>query len=410
MNLRRLYRTIESFASDRFRTDKELLKHVLNEIVKSPDIKIIGGRIWEFDARGGYFRLVHQIGQVQKIEARYKLPVDYPAFQWLEDQRSLIANETDGILRRAGITKFAATGVGEKIPSKHGAFPQYVLAFNADELDQSLLADLNIISVAVTSSLRGQKIEQRAKAMAKDIDKARDIQLSILPEPAKRFFDYDIYGTSEAAQIVGGDFFDYVASESDPDRLAIVVGDAASKGFSAAAQALYVVGALRMSTSFHVKISAVMSGINRLLNRTFSEEQFVTMVYVELTDNAKGLLLYANGGHNSPLVYHTATGTIEELEPTGQILGPFPGESFRVENTLVGPGDMVLIFTDGLSEARDGEGNMYTEERVKNFLKEHHARSAKEFADLLMADVKAFEGQAGSFDDKTLVVVKRREG
>lgn len=409
MNLRRLYRTIESFASDRFRTDKELLKHVLNEIVKSPDIKIIGGRIWEFDARGGFFRLVHQIGQLEKIEARYKLPVDYPAFQWLEDQRSFIANETDGILRRAGITKFAATGVGEKIPSKHGAFPQYVLAFNADELDQSLLADLNIISVAVTSSLRGQKIEQRAKAMAKDIDKARDIQLSILPEPAKRFFDYDIYGVSEAARIVGGDFFDYVASEADPDRLAIVVGDAASKGFSAAAQALYVVGALRMSTSFHVKISAVMSGINRLLNRTFSEEQFVTMVYVELTDNAKGLLLYANAGHNSPLVYHTSTGSIEELEPTGQILGPFPGESFRVENTLVAPGDMVLIFTDGLSEARDGEGNMYSEERVKNFLKEHHGLPAKEFADLLMADVNAFEGQAGSFDDKTLVVVKRQE-
>lgn len=409
MNLRRLYRTIESFASDRFDTDKELLKHVLNEIVKSPDIKIKGGRIWEFEPKGLAFRLVHQIGQIQRIEPRYRIPVDYPAFQWLGEQRSIIANETDPSLRRAGIVKFAATGVGERLTSKQGSFPQYVLAFNADELDQSLLADLNIISVAVTSSLRGQKIEQKAKAMAKDIDKVRDIQLSILPEPAKRFYHYDIYGMSEAAQIVGGDFFDYISSDADPDRLAVVVGDAASKGFSAAAQALYVVGALRMGMSFHMKISAVMGGINRLLNRTFSEEQFVTMVYAELTDNVKGLLLYSNAGHNSPLVYHAATGTVEELTPTGQILGPFPEETFRVENTMVAPGDMAVLFTDGLSEARDADGNFYTEERVRTFLEQHHKFPAKRFCETLMADVQAFEGSAGSHDDKTVVAIKRTE-
>ena len=409
MNLRRLYRTIESFASDRFSTDKELLKHVLNEIVKSPDIKIKGGRIWELDPKTLSFKVIQQIGLIERIETRYRLPVDYPAFQWLSEQRSIIANETDPSLKRIGIAKFAATGVGERVSTKHGSFPQYVLAFNADDLDQSLIADLNIISVAVTSSLRGQKIEQKAKAMAKDIDKARDIQLSILPEPAKRFFHYDIYGMSEAAQIVGGDFFDYVSSEADSDRLAIVVGDAASKGFSAAAQALYVVGALRMSTSFHMKIAAVMAGINRLLSRTFSEEQFVTMVYAELTDDAKGLLLYSNAGHNSPLVYHAASKTVEELEPTGQILGPFPEETFRVENTLVAPGDMLLIFTDGLSEARDADGSFYSEERIKKFLEAHHQLPARHFAEKLMADVKTFEGRAGSFDDKTVVVVKRAE-
>ena len=165
MNLRRLYRTIESFASDRFGTDKELLKHVLNEIVKSPDIKIKGGRIWEFEPKALSYRLFHQIGHIERIEARYRLPVDYPAFQWLADQRSIIANETEPSLRRVGILKFAATGVGERVSTKHGSFPPYVLAFNADELDQSLLADLNIISVAVTSSLRGQKIEQKDKEM-----------------------------------------------------------------------------------------------------------------------------------------------------------------------------------------------------------------------------------------------------
>lgn len=409
MNLRRLYRTIESFASDRFRTDKELLKHVVNEIVKSPDITLKGGRIWEYESKGQVFRIVHQIGQIDRLEPRYKLPVDYPAFQWLSEQRSILANETDAYLRKAGITKFAATGVGERIFVKGRSVPRYVLAFNADEIEQGLIADLNIISVAVTSSLRSQKIAQTATALAKDIDKAREIQLSILPESARRFYSYDVYGLSEAARIVGGDFFDYLADESDKDRLSIVVGDAASKGFSAAAQALYVVGALRMGISYNTKIAPLMSRINGLINRSFAEEQFVTMFYAELSDNSRGLLLYSNAGHNSPLVYHAGSGTIEELEPTGQILGPFPDETFRVENTMFAPGDTVLIYTDGVTEARDSEGTPYGEERLHRFLERQHSLTARALCEGLLADVKSFESSDGHMDDKTVVVIKRTD-
>ena len=408
MNQRRLYRTIESFASEHLRTEKDLLKHVLNEIVKSENLALKGGRIWQYEPTTESYRLIHQIGAIERLESGYKIAVaQYPVFVQLAEQRAMIANETDRYLRKKGILKFSAIGVGEKIKYKDAHVHQYVLAFNTEIPDQNLLPDLNIISVAVTSMLRSKKSEQKAALLEKDIDKARDIQQSILPESSARFSHYDIYGVSLPDRIVGGDFFDYLFSDEEKDRMSIVVGDAASKGLRAAAQALYVVGAIRMGISYHTKISSLMSRINKIVNRSFSEEQFVSMFYAELTENEKGLLLYSNAGHNSPIVLHAADGSIELLEPTGQLLGPFPQENYRVENTLLGIGDVVLIYTDGISEARDAAGRTYSEQRISDALQRLHGASPKVICEEILKDVQEFSRGADYSDDKTIVVFKR---
>ena len=409
MNLRRLYRTIESFASEHFKTDKEVLKHILNEIVKDENISIKGGRIWQYETASESYRLIHQIGVIEKVEIGYKIGVaHYPMFQTLAEQRTVIAHETDKYLRKKGIIKYSATGVGEKIKWRTGFVYQYVLAFNSDFIDQSLQADLNIISLAATSVIRGRKIERKARQLEMDIDKAREIQLNILPESLFKFYDYEIYGISQPDRIVGGDFFDYLYTDSEKDRLAIVIGDAASKGFRAASQALYVVGALRMGISYHTKISLLISRINGIINRAFAEEQFVSMFYAELSDNQKGLFLYSNAGHNSPIVYHANSGSLEILEPTGQILGPFKDEHFRVENTYLQKGDVCLLYTDGVSEARGAEGKSFGEKRIEQSLSSLHARSAKEICESLLSEVNQFTQDSEEYsDDKTIVVIKR---
>ena len=409
MNQRRLYRTIESFASDVFRTDKELLKHVVNEIVKSPDIQIKGGRIWQLQPKLLSYSLIHQIGQIERLDKGYTLEISqYPVFQRLMEQRSILANETNPYLRQKGIIKYSATGVGEKIALEAGDVFQYVLAFNYDELDQSLIGDLNIISLAVTSALKNRSIAQRAKDLAKDIDKAREIQRCVLPEPSRAFAHYDMYGVSEPARIVGGDFFDYITTQNDPDRVCVVIGDAASKGFSAAAQALYVVGALRMGVEHQTKISSLMDRVNKLINMSFSDEQFVTMTYLELTDNKRGVLLYSSAGHNSSYLWHVGTQTMELLEPTGHILGPFPEEDYRVENVIMAPGDVLLMFTDGITEARQGqEGELFGEERLEKILREKANGTAQEIVETVMESVRRFEAPDEPADDKTVVVIKR---
>ena len=407
MNQRRLYRTIESFASHEFKTDKELLKHVLNEIVKDEKINLKGGRIWQYEPSSDSFRLVHQIGVIARIEPGYKIALStYPIFYQLADHRSVLANETDKYLRKQGIVKYAATGVGEKIEAKKGKVPQYILAFNSDTMEESLIPDLNIISLAVTSLLSGRKVERKAYLLEKDLDKAREIQKSILPQHAFTFNHYELYGVSIPDRIVGGDFFDYLSSAQEADRLSVVIGDAASKGFRAAAQALYVSGALRMGITYDVKISALMSRVNKLINKTFSEEQFVTMFYAELSDDPKGLLLYSNAGHNSPMVYRAESKRIDLLEATGQIMGPFPDAVYKVDNTHLKKGDVVVLYTDGVIEAAGG-GEMYGEARLESKIAELASLSAKEICQRLLDDVLQYSATSDDGDDKTIVVIKR---
>ncbi len=407
MNQRRLYRTIESFASHDFKTDKELLKHVLNEIVKDDKINLKGGRIWQYEPSSDSYRLIHQIGVIERLETGYRIALSsYPIFYQLADHRSVIANETDRYLRKKGIMKYSATGVGEKIETKKGKIPQYILAFNSDDMEDSLLSDLNIISLAVTSLLRGKKVERKAYLLEKDLDKAREIQQSILPQHALRFFHYELYGVSIPDRVVGGDFFDYLSSDDEHERLSVVIGDAASKGFRAAAQALYVAGALRMGIAFDTKITSLMSRLNKLVNKTFSEEQFVTLVYAELSNDPKGLMLYSNAGHNSPIVYRAQEKRIDYLEATGQIMGPFPNGTYSVDNTHLEKDDVVVLYTDGVVEAVGG-GVMYGEDRLQRKVQELAALSAKEICQQLLDDVLQYSAAATDGDDKTIVVIKR---
>lgn len=408
MAQRRLYRTIESFASEHFKSDKEILKHVINEIVKEEQIDIKGGRIWQYDPGTETYRLIHQIGVIQRLETGYTIAVpEYPTFTRLAEHRSIIANETDKYLRKKGIVKYSATGVGEKIPYKKSFVYQYILAFNSDSIDESLISDLNIISLAVTALLRGKRVEQKATLLEKDLDKAREIQQSILPQHALSFHHYQLYGVSIPDRVVGGDFFDYLFADEETDRLSVVIGDAASKGFRAAAQALYVVGALRMGISYHSKITRLMSRLNRLVNKTFSEEQFVSMFYAELSNDTKGLMLYANAGHNSPVIYRANEKRVEILNPTGQILGPFPEETYKVENTVIGKGDVVVMYTDGLSEAMRGDFEMYGEKRLAEKVEELHLLSAEQICRNVLDDVIHFSAGGQDGDDKTIVVIKR---
>lgn len=408
MNQRRLYKTIESFGSHEFKSDTQLLKHVVNEIVKSEHINIRGGRIWQYAPTTESYRLIHQIGIIEKIEQGYKLPVaSYPIFVQIGLHRSVIARETDPYLQKKGILKYSATGVGERLPSKQSLVYQYVLAFNSDELDEGLLGELNIISLAVTARLKGKKIEQKARLLEKDIDKAREIQQSILPQPALRFHNYELYGLSVPDRIVGGDFFDYLFADEERDRLSVVIGDAASKGFRAAAQALYVAGALRMGILYHTKISSLISRVNALVHSTFSEEQFVSMFYAELADDQKGLLLYSNAGHNNPVLYHAKERRTESLEATGPILGPFPEERYRVENARMSPGDVLVMFTDGISEATNVEEQLYGERRIAEKVEKLAEESPEAMCRAILEDVETYSQGSEDSDDMTVVVVKR---
>ena len=145
----------------------------------------------------------------------------------------------------------------------------------------------------------------------------------------------------------------------------------------------------------------------RLMNRMFSDEQFISLFYGELAPDKRGLLVYTNAGHNSPLLLRANVGTVETLEPTGQMLGPFPEERYTTESTVIERGDILLLYTDGISEAMNDLSEMYGEERLVEQLKKRKDFSAKEIAELFIEDAVKFNTHPTMTDDKTVVVVKR---
>jgi sigma-B regulation protein RsbU (phosphoserine phosphatase) len=408
MQLRKLYRTIESIAHREFENEEDLLKHVLREIVQNEEIHLMGGRTWKFDPKTGTYLLLDQVGKIDPIRANYRIKVkDYPIFLELPKVRTVLGNEEDRYLRRHGIAQYSATGIGDKVRWRGHPLYRYVFAFNAEKLDEALTATLNIISASLNSVLRTRKMQRKAEVLERDLDKAREIQSSILPQHEMTFQSYELYGVSLPHHVVGGDFFDYLQVDGDEERLGVVIGDAASKGVSAAVQALYTSGALRMGFEYQTKISHLLVRVNKLLHKTFSEEHFVSLFYGELTDDRNGLVIYANCGHNNPILFRAATGEAEMLEATGQMLGPFPDATFKTESTLMQDGDILLLYSDGVSEASNEEGAFFGEERIIEHVRTNAGRSVKEITQLLLEDVQKFNAQGTLSDDKTIVTIKR---
>lgn len=407
MNQRQLYRAIESFDSKKFDSSEELLTHVLHQIVQNDSIEIKGGRVWKLNTSKFAYELIAQVGAVEKIKPHFLIKVDeYRMFKILPKHRTIVGKETNPYLRSKGIFKYSATGVGDILKVRGIDLFRYVMSFNTDLTHDQVAPTLNIIGIAVTSMLRSRRIERKSAQLEKDLDKAREIQRSILPEHELRFHNYELFGVSIADKVVGGDFFDYIVSD-EKDRVSIAIGDAASKGISAAVQALYVSGALRMGALYQTKITALIRSINTLVHRTFTDDRFLTLFYAELIEDKQGLCVYVNAGHPSPILYRAKTNITESLGSTGNIIGPFPDQNFRSEGVMIAKGDILLLFTDGVSEAMDGAGTQYTERRLIERLMDLKDQRAKDIARLILEDVQKFSSKSKYSDDKTVVVIKR---
>lgn len=411
MDQKRLYRTIETVASKKFESDNELLIDVLNQIVDDNEIKISGGRIWVLDSVNASYILVYQIGDVEKIEDGFSLSIkENPTFAQIVLDRTVLAVETDSTLKEKGIQKYSASGIGEKIKVNGYPYFKYLLAVNALEIDKTLLYTLNIVSTVLTSKLAERKLKDSQRSLLADIDKAKYLQRSILPDHEYRFHKYDIFGVTIPAETISGDFFDYIPIGNDENRIAVTVGDAASKGLAAAAEAMYISGAIRMACTFEIKISPLMSRMNNLINKIFKDDRFASLFYCELSNDDNGLCLYANAGHNWPIFLEKNSGSIKYLKSTGPLLGPAPKQKYETASINFSEGDILVIYSDGIVEAANHNYDFYQEGRLEKVIFENMHLSPREITYAILDDVLKFSTVESQYqDDKTLVVIKRKE-
>jgi len=407
MDQRKLYKTVETIASGDFKSENEMMFEVLNQIVSDEKIEITGGRIWQLRAEDKSYELLYQTGKLERIKKNFTLEIkDYPFFDVIAKERTILGNETNITLREKGIFKYSASGVGYKVKINGDSYYEYLLALNSETINEELRLTLNIIATALTSQIKQRKSSIRAAHLKADIDKARELQKSILPEHEYNFFDYQLYGVTDPAEIVGGDFFDYVEI-GDEDKLAVTVGDAASKGVSASAEAMYISGALRMASNFEIKISPLMKRMNRLVNKIFTDDKFASFFYGELSTEKSGLFLYSNAGHNPPVFLKKDSNHLTLLNPTGPVFGPAPNAKYSVESINIAPGDLLFIYSDGVTDSSDSKFNNFGEERLYKLLKKIKHLSAKEITYTVLEEVIKFSRNGQYQDDRTIVTIKR---
>ncbi len=411
-NQRDTLKFLENLTSRNFKSELPLLKSLVKDIVGHKEFDIIGGRIWELVPSENKYTLRFQFGKTERIPKGYSIPIeDQPAMAKLAKQRTLLASETDELLKQKGISAYSMVGVGNLVRLKGSKFYQYVLGFNAMEILQSFYDTLNIISGIATIAIRNLVKQAEEKKIRRDLLRASEIQRNLFPEHSIKFLDYDIYGLCIPDSEVGGDYFDYLKSEYEgEEHLSIVIGDASSKGLPAAVQALFVSGAIRMGTGFATKISHLFSRLNGLVWETFPYERFVTLFFCELTHASNRLVLYANAGHCSPVHYKPDRDTIKYLEPTGPMLGLAEHQTFGVENVRMHQGDVLVLYTDGITESQDANGNLYGEERLNELIRQNSAGTSESIALAIIEDVQKFTSESMYNDDKTLVVIKREAG
>ncbi|MBU0558872.1 MAG: serine/threonine-protein phosphatase [Bacteroidetes bacterium] len=407
---KKLYRTLETVASKSFASEKELLVEILQQIVANEQVNVTGGRLWKLDLNVKGYKLIFQTGNVPKIKWDFVLKLkDYPIFNEITRQRTILANETNEELRKKGIFKYSASGVATKIKYNDQSYYEYLIAFNSDSVGDELRYTLNIVATLLTSKISERRISASRKYLIADLDKAKELQKSILPEHEYTFQNYEIFGVTLPAEILGGDYFDYLQIGNDEERLGITVGDAASKGISAAAEAMYISGAIRMASTFQMKISPMMFRLNNLINKIFSDDRFTTLFYGEISNDKKGLFLYANAGHNPPIFYSSAAKSISFLEPTGPLLGPAPNSKYETDSINFSAGDLLVIFTDGIVEAANEKFEFYGEQKLMELIKKNSQLSPKEICYLVIESVNKFATVNSKYqDDKTVVVIKRK--
>lgn len=411
MKQKRLYRTLETVASKRFDSDKELLIEVAEQLLKNSEINITGVRIWQLDVERKAYSIFYQTGNVQRINPDFILEIkDYPVFDVISVERTVLASETNKVLIKKGIFKYSASGIGQRSKLNGKSYYKYLLAVNSDNIDEDLRYALNIVATVLTQKINERRLIDSRKNLIADLDKAKELQKSILPDHELLFHGYELFGVTIPAEILGGDFFDYLRIGDDESRLGITVGDAASKGLSAAAEAMYISGAVRMASTFQIKISPLFYRMNELINKIFADDRFTSLFYAEISNDKKGLCLYANGGHNPPIFIKDKTKEIIYLEPTGPLLGPAPHSKYDTDSINFSAGDILVIYTDGIVESANEKFELYEEKRLENIIRKSMHLTPREICYAILDDVQKFSTSNSKYqDDKTLVVIKKKE-
>jgi sigma-B regulation protein RsbU (phosphoserine phosphatase) len=238
-----------------------------------------------------------------------------------------------------------------------------------------------------------------------ELERAREVQQRLLPQEYPPIAGLDYAGMCRPALAVGGDYYDFIRlSETG---LAIAIGDVSGKGIAAALLMTTLRAYLHGQTmNGATDPEQIVASLNRLVCESFSPNRYATFFYAHYDSSARALL-YVNAGHNPPFVFRTGTRPeILRLHPGGPVVGFTPDCAYSADRVALERGDLIVAFTDGISEAMDADGDQWGEERLAQAIAGSRGLSARELVDRIVGEADQFAGGTAQHDDMTLVALR----
>lgn len=252
---------------------------------------------------------------------------------------------------------------------------------------------------------RLHRVESQGQLMEYDLQQARRIQMSLLPSICPTADGWDFAATYESAREIGGDLYDFIEWSNTPALVGLLVADVSGKGTAAALFMAHSRAMIRGAAQTNPGPAETLSEANVQIARDNHAMLFVSAFYTVL-DMSTGRLVFANAGHNLPFI-RRANGQVEEVMSRGMVLGIFDDMVYDEDETVLSPGDALVLYTDGITEAMNAGGEMFTKLRLKSAIASASPRSARQISAEITKSVKAFIGNTPQADDLTIVVVTR---
>ncbi|MFH0931113.1 MAG: GAF domain-containing SpoIIE family protein phosphatase, partial [Candidatus Zixiibacteriota bacterium] len=271
-----------------------------------------------------------------------------------------------------------------------------------DSEDMNLLtAFASHCAVAIERARLHQEILIKKK-LEEELLIARKIQQSFLPSKNPELLRFDISGINIPSEQVGGDYYDFIPIIED--QIGIVIGDVSGKGIPAALIMASFRASLKAEIRNNYAIGTIFFKVNNLLYESIERENYVTAVYGVLNIKNR-VFTFSNAGHNPPIL-RRKEGTIEYLTEGGVALGILQNHDYKEMVLGLNPGDLILFYTDGVTEAKNEDGEEFGTKRLEKILLENYALKAKQIQDKIYQEIKEFTENKPEQDDFTMIVIK----
>jgi phosphoserine phosphatase RsbU/P len=269
--------------------------------------------------------------------------------------------------------------------------------------------DLNLLTVmANTAAIRIEQaryveVEREARAVARDLQQAAEIQQSFLPAAPPLLPGLDLAGHNAPCRTVGGDYYDFFSYSTG--RVAMVLGDVSGKGMPASLLMMQLHARVQELLDEPSDLGVFVSRLNRLTSAHCPSNRFITF-FMCVLDSKTGELAYCNAGHNPPVILH-ADGRVELLDAGGVVLGILPTFKFEEAHARLEPGDVLVIYSDGVTEATNPASEEFEEERLIAVLGGHRTESSAAIVEAINRAIAEWGAGSPPADDLTLIVARR---